>query len=122
MEVLYSVETVDLAWQKKLPPNIIVTASGTASSGGWSDFALSQHVHIQPPADGVQEFTLVGRPPAGPATEALAPGKIAVAVLHDVDEANYWGEGLPLNGVRVHAASNKIECKLDQAVIEDKAA
>lgn len=88
---------------------MVISATGTASSSGWSKFELSQFVHIMPPKDGVQAFSFVGKPPTVASLPKLEPGKDALAVIHNIDVANSWGPGIPLTGIRIVACSNSIE-------------
>ena len=112
MAEVYSIEKLDLVLEKSLPPNLIVTAVGTVNSGGWSNFSLSQVEYLTPPKDGVQEYAFIGDPPSGIATQALESNKQAFARIERVDQANYWGPGLPIKGVRVTTSSNKMEATL----------
>ncbi len=112
MATIYSVESVNVTLEKKKPPNLIVAAVGTVTTGGWSNFSLSKIEYVTPPTDGVQEFSFEGTKPTGAVTEALESGKEASTKLLDVDVDNYWGAGLPLTGVRVNASSNSKETAL----------
>jgi len=112
MSTIYSVEEVTLAFERSLPPNLIVTAVGTVSTGGWSNFRLSKIEHVTPPEDGIQEFSFDGTPPSGIATQAFESHKMAFARLNEIDEDNYWGPGIRIAGIRVVANTNMIEVNL----------
>lgn len=78
---------------------LTVEAEGIAPTAGWTNLQLEPHVYINPPADGVQDFDLVGDRPSGGAADAATPVEAA------------W-EG-PLEdwvvGIRIHAIANMIE-------------
>ncbi len=112
MTEVYSVDKLDLAIEKSLPPNLIITAEGTVNTGGWSNFSLSMVVYIDAPDDGIQEYIFVGTKPTGNVTEGFESEKVAVARIEELDKQNYWGDGKPLKGIRVKAYSNSLEKKL----------
>src|SRR5687768_13384247 len=51
------------------PPNLVVTAHGQVPTGGWTDVQLIRRVYEKEPADGIWEYDLLARPPAGLATQ-----------------------------------------------------
>lgn len=108
MPRILSVDTVRLALNKKNPPDLVVAATGEVTSTGWSDIELSPYIYITPPQDGVWDFDFVGKPPRGFANLVILPVS-ASFVVPDVDLANFWGEGMPLKGVRVHSATGAVE-------------
>lgn len=102
---IYSVDLIDLSLLKSFPSKLLVTACGRVSTSGWSNVGLSPFVYLVPPADGILDCDMVGTPPA--------PGQIVLPVLVSVNAElaldnveNYWGEGMSLKGVRIHATSN----------------
>jgi hypothetical protein len=104
---IYAVDEVRLTLLKSNPPSLVITSTGRTTSSGWSNGRLSRYVYIVPPADGIQEFDFVATPPA--ATNVVLPvltpitAEVSIAAF---DEANFWGPGKPLLGVRVYAATN----------------
>ena len=108
MPRIYAVDSIELTLEKSLPPNLLIELCGRTNTPKWTNISLvPSGEHIAPPADGVQDFDVVGEPPA--------PGTIVLQVLakvrtnhviEKVDLDNYWGPGLPLRGVRCHAQEN----------------
>ncbi len=99
------VKEVTTALLKIRPPALAVHAVGVVNSSGWTEPQLTAWVYIQPPADGILDLDFIAKRPTGIVHWTLMPigGDV---VIENVDLANYWGSGLPLNGVRVHAAAN----------------
>ena len=108
MTEVYSVDKIDLAYEKSLPPNLLITAEGTVNTGGWSNFCLSIVIYINPPKDGIQDYVFIGTKPTGNVTEGFEGEKIAHARIDEFDKDNYWGPGQPLKGIRVKAYSNSL--------------
>lgn len=104
---VYAVDHVQLTLLKSNPPSLVISASGRTTSSGWSNGRLSRYVYIVPPADRVQEFDFVATPPAP--DQIVLPVLTAITAEFSIgpfDEANFWGPGMPLLGVRVYAATN----------------
>lgn len=78
---------------------LTVEAEGIASTAGWTSVLLDPHVYINPPADGVQDFDLVGDRPAG--SSADTPTTVEAAWEGPLED---W-----VIGIRVHAIANMIE-------------
>lgn len=96
---------------KSQPPQLSVHAIGSVNSTGW------RCVQLQPmddpdaagtDADGMLDFRFVAEPPSGIVGWVIQP--IAATVLVQAPPA--W-----VRGVRVHAAGNAIEKRLDDADI-----
>jgi hypothetical protein len=104
---VFAVDEVQVRVTRTEPPWLIIHALGRVPTTGWSNGQLSKHVHITPPADGIQGFDFNAQMPApdDPVLNVLTPIS-AHAECPKIDIANYWGQGLPLKGVRVHAVSN----------------
>ncbi|MEO1092664.1 MAG: hypothetical protein AAFX81_18735 [Pseudomonadota bacterium] len=104
---IHSVDAVDLALQKSLLPNLLVAATGRAATTGWTVPRLAPFVYVTPPADGILDCDFVATPPAdGSVVLPVLTPVAANLVIPEVDLANHWGPGLPLVGLRVHAAAN----------------
>ncbi|MBA7465775.1 hypothetical protein ES707_00946 [subsurface metagenome] len=104
---VFAVDEVQVRIVRTEPPWLLIHAVGRVPTTGWSNGQLSKHVYVTSPADGIQGFDFVAQMPA--------PDQIMLDVLTPisaqlecpkVDLANYWGQGIPLKGVRVHAVSN----------------
>ncbi len=67
---IYSVESVAGSLKDE---TATVTAKGTVTSGGWSNPDLHAVTYIQPPPDGIWDYTFTAQRPSGIATMALAP-------------------------------------------------
>lgn len=121
MPRVMNVDSVCYGFEKKLPPNLVIDAQGEVPTSGWTSPRLSIYVYIQPPADGIQDFDFIATAPSGIVLQVISPIS-AQTTLQDIDVENYWGPGMPLKGIRVHSASNKIEVvfgKGDQGCVKD---
>ncbi len=107
MPRISSITAVDIALAKSLPPKIIVTATGTVPTSGWTKPELSQWFYIRAPDDGIQDFDFVAQAPTGPALERISP--IEGVTMLEADPSNYWGSGKPLKGVRIHSQTNSVQ-------------
>ncbi len=75
---IYQVDDIDITLLKTNPPSLAIDANGMASTPNWSSVHLAKREYVTPPADGYQEFDLVGMPPCGrpSAHEAVQIGQI----------------------------------------------
>lgn len=105
---IMSVESVSYLLNKKLPPDLVINATGHTSTADWTEPQLQPYLYIQPPKDGIQDFDFTAKAPGNGAAEVIS--KItASATLADVDLLNYWGQDKPLLGIRVHASNGSVE-------------
>jgi hypothetical protein len=104
---VFAVDDVQVRITRTEPPWLLIHAIGRVPTTGWSNGQLSKHVHVTPPADGIQGFDFVAQMPASDQAvlEVLTPISAHIE-CPKVDIANYWGQGMPLKGIRVHAVSN----------------
>ncbi|HEX8165423.1 MAG TPA: hypothetical protein VF601_06490 [Beijerinckiaceae bacterium] len=104
---VFAVDDVLVYITRTEPPWMIIHAIGRAATTGWSNGQLAKHIHITPPADGIQGFEFNAQMPAPDdvTLDVLTPIS-AHAEFSGIDVANYWGKGVPLKGIRVHAVSN----------------
>ena len=86
---------------------ISITALGEVPTTGWKHVRLSQRFYIVPPADGIWDFDMIGDEPTGIVGQVILP-----VSAHTVTPAPGW-----CKGVRVHAASNALEARLESAPI-----
>jgi len=100
------VDSVDLTLSKSNPPTLVIQSTGRVPSTGWTDPQLGRHIHITPPADGIQAFDFVADGPDGGIHIPVVTPTRAELVAAAIDVDNYWGAGIPLKGVRVHAIEN----------------
>jgi hypothetical protein len=104
---VFAVDDVLVYITRTEPPWMIIHAIGRAATTGWSNGQLAKHIHITPPADGIQGFEFNAQMPApGDITLDVLTPISAHAEFPGIDVANYWGKGVPLKGIRVHAVSN----------------
>lgn len=111
MQRVMEVTDVKLSINKSSPPQLALYAEGKVPTSGWSNPTLSPVVYVTTPADLIQDFEFCAQEPAGPVLEIVSP--IAATLIAEMDVANYWGQGKPLKGVRIHARLNSIEAVLD---------
>jgi hypothetical protein len=98
-ELVYSVESVELSVIKTLPPQLAITAHGTARTPGYTDPKLVGVIYKQPPPDGIYEFSFSATPPGGIVAQVLTP-------IDAYTELSPMPSGL--KGVRVRAATNSV--------------
>lgn len=108
MQKIYSVDTVSLALNKSNPPSLVVTANGTANTGGWKGFALVPLWNrTNPPVNGVYAFSFEGIRPTGMVTQVLTP-------TGDVQYTFTPWETEFVKSVVIYAATNKMQA--DRAI------
>jgi len=79
-----------------------VIASGQVPTPGWENPTLVPYAYIQPPADGIYDYTFVATPPSTPQKQVLS--------RIEVKEIIPGPDGL--QGVRIHGATNELLVKL----------
>jgi len=104
-EEVYSVDTVCFSINKCNPPQIIVQATGMANSSGWSGGTLEAAQYIEPPQDGIQDFTFFAEPPSGIVLWVMTP----IAGVGGIEQFGW------VKGVRVTASGKSIVSMLDDA-------
>jgi len=65
LERVPRVIAVEYAYEKCLPPNLVIHVTGEVPSVGWTDVQLIRRAYVKPPVDGIWEYDLVARPPSG---------------------------------------------------------
>ncbi len=104
---IYAVDQTQVRIAKSKPPILLIHATGRTTTSGWTDGQLSPYVYLFPPEDGVQEYDFIATPPGpGQIVQQVLTPISATAEIPDMDILNYWGEGNPLKGIRVHGISN----------------
>lgn len=95
---IVEVSNVRLAVMKGIPSQLLITTTGKVSSSGWEKPALAAFQYIQPPSDGIYDFTFVAVPPAG----------TSLQVISDISSV-YHMNPIPigLKGVRIRAKNNE---------------
>ncbi|MGH8501974.1 MAG: hypothetical protein ACREVE_05775 [Gammaproteobacteria bacterium] len=81
---------------------LVISATGTVDTSGWTDIRFSPHFYATPPSDGIWDFDLIGDPPSGIVAEVVLP----VAAM-GVFPKQEW-----VRGVRIRAETNQIESGL----------
>lgn len=96
-------EIVDVTFELQTtePPNLIVTAVGQVPTGGWTEVQLLRREYVRPPADGIWEYDLLGKPPEGFATQVISKVK-ATHVWEEVDATK-------LKGIRVYGLGEGVK-------------
>lgn len=100
--VVYSVTNVSLHSQESDDNNntFLIRAEGEVTSSGWRNPRLHPYTYVQPPVDGIWDFSFVADAPGGTSRPMLTPVS-----------AEYVMQELPAGflGVRVHGATNNVE-------------
>ena len=107
-----SVDSASVFLLKSNPPYVGVAAQGKVPTSGWTRPSLEPWVYFVPPDDGLQDLEVVAEPPAGISFPVVLP--ISAVTVLPREPRNYWGEGKPLTGVRIHARENMVEARLDE--------
>lgn len=68
-----TIDSIHCAINQSNPPQLVVTAYGTAPTGGWSGEQLTPRVYATVPADGIWDYDFTASPPSGMATQVLTP-------------------------------------------------
>jgi len=105
-EAILSVKDVRLSILKSNPPQLSISATGTVPTPGWSNAELVPFRYIDPPFDGIYDFTFM----------AIRPTEIEPQVITSIEAGYVMGPiADTLKGVRVHAKDNNIVVMLDAA-------
>lgn len=112
MEQVMEVVSGTATYFGKKPSTLVIHSVGKVPSSGWTNPQLSPRFYIVAPSDGVQDFDFYATPPTGISLPIVLPIVAEAAAQLDVD--NYWGQGKPLKGVRIHARKNDIEVPLEE--------
>jgi len=101
---LYKVNSCEVSVVNSEPKTLVIHVMGSASSTGWTQVELGAWVYITPPADGIYDFDLIGKPPFGMALQVITP--VATSTTFPDPPENF-------KGVRIHATSNNLESIID---------
>jgi hypothetical protein len=100
MARVYEVLEVSLAFNKKMPPEFVVSARGRTERSGYTGPELVRVIYVRPPEDGIQDYEFEATPPSGPSLEVLTP----------IQATDVWSDPPSwVRGARVHAESNSLE-------------
>lgn len=94
------------------PYDLTIIAWGRAATPNWSNARLELRRYVVPPADCIQDFDFVAEPPGGIQNQVMPP--IVAIFTEKQDVRSYWGEGVPLKGVRIHAGNGSVEAAAEQ--------
>jgi len=101
-QIIGKILKVDYTIQKKIPPNLLVTAIGQVPTAGYTKVQLVRVIYVTPPQDGIQDYILFAVPPSGPAAQ----------VISDVEATNQWEaydrEARWIKGFRVHGVGDGV--------------
>jgi hypothetical protein len=108
---VYSVNGVFVDILKSNPPCLQIVAIGTVNSGGWTNARLEPAIYFAPPADGIWDFDFKATPPKWVGAASMGFVTVTAKFL--------WRDGIDvdlsiLKGVRVRAATNTVEKRLDE--------
>jgi hypothetical protein len=108
---ILEVSDVKLTTLESFPPRLLIAASGTVPTSGWSERGeLIQHIYIVPPIDGYYGFDFVAEPPMPDVivTQQVSP-VLATFVLNSIPN--------DLKGIRVYASCNSKEQAYDDSPV-----
>ena len=76
MERVLRVKVVCFVIERSDPPNLIVTAEGEVTTGGWTEAQLLRREYVRGPTeDDLWEYDLIAKPPDGPVTQQIGTVK-----------------------------------------------
>jgi len=101
---VYSVSGLNIQIVKTNPLGLAIQVEGEVSTPGWTGFALSHYVYVNPPADGIYEADMMGVPPSGNVIQVITP------FCHDETWAPFPEEHL--KGLKVYSATNSVTAML----------
>jgi hypothetical protein len=119
MQRIWQVDSAAAMILKSNPPMVGVTAIGKVLTSGWRNPRLDPFYYVVPPADGIQDYSFDAEPPHGIVLPVITP--IAAHAIIARDPNDYWGDGKPLRGIRIHARENSIVAELHEPSHELKA-
>lgn len=102
---IYQVGKVTLGVQESMPPRLLITAQGIASTPGWGNPRLEPLADNLAP-DGYAEFEFVADPPEGPIIQVLSP------ISASLSWAGYGELRDRVKGVRVSSSTNEVSAPL----------
>jgi len=103
-QLVRTVDSVDTTWAKLNKVSLIINASGTTRTTGWTNARLDPVRYVQPPTDRVWEFNFVADKPSGIAGDAVTPVKA---------EPYRWNNPPgDLGGIKVVAETNKKDTRV----------
>ncbi len=106
MSRIMDVKSAHAVIVKTNPPGLVVDASGEVPTAGWTNIRLEPFFYIVPPADGIWDVDFSGDAPTGMVAQVILPVSASITL-----PAPKW-----LKGVRVHAAQNQLQAKVDKEV------
>lgn len=114
MELVSGVDNIEVVIERDGRISLLIRACGYTRRRLWKETALVRRAGAEAPQDGMVELDFLLEPaedeaPPEPANaceiDAANGADIDAEIALDIrDLENFWGERLPLAGVRVHAA------------------
>ena len=108
-KIVGTILSVDYSIEKKIPPNLVVDATGQVPTSGYSKVQLMRVVYATPPEDGIQDYVLL----------AVPPSDQAAAVVSEVKAVDRWTgyerEAPWIKGMRVHGVDDGVIVKMTSA-------
>jgi hypothetical protein len=102
----------DLSILKMFPPTLQIYVLGMVPTPCYGNARLEPFYYVNPPEDGIWDFSFVADNPGGICTQVITP----------ITAVYYWPDyPQELKGVRIHTKTNKLEIMLNQmAAVEVK--
>lgn len=98
-EQIQEITKAQLTLEANTTDQWVIGAFGLVTSAGWSNPTLIPVEYIQPPTDGIYDYTFFATPPAVPGAAVLTP----IEVRHRLGNVP-----ADLKGVRIHSATNAL--------------
>lgn len=95
---IWQVVDVRVSVLESFPPKLLIVASGTVTSTGWSNSQLIPYLYFVPPADGIYDFDFVAEAPTDIVNPVIIPIVIPF-VWNDFTEE--------VKGIRIHGSSGE---------------
>ncbi len=88
-----------------------IVALGQVSTTGWTASRLEPFFYLTPPKDGILDLDFSASPPTGLAGDVITP--ISASIVIGKSIGDFWGKGVALSGLKVHATSNVFDLPIE---------
>lgn len=105
-QLIYSVDSMTFKRDVSKSVQLTILASGTVTTSGWSNAELQPFSYIQPPQDGIYDYSFVATPPDGIVLQVLTPISVSYDIQRIPDD---------MKGVRIHTKTNQMSALLSDS-------
>jgi hypothetical protein len=106
------VDKEEHSFTMKLPSDLVLRAFGTVPTSGWKNAELSRRFYLNPPNDGILVLDFTVTTPDGTVLQVNSTVEATISIAN-AGSNDFWGTGVPLKGVRIHAGTNELELPIN---------